>query len=130
MILYLNLITTCKKVNQGSLRLGFRSKLKQLFSYRYVLSKKCSHNDKKNPKHSFMKQTFVWNNYFLTDAFMLTKKYEIFIHEVKVLLNEGEKSQKSHFLTFPACFQIPIMFSNFNFNCSNLSYLRNLQKQV
>ena len=35
---------------------------------------------------------------------------------------------KVHFLTFPACFSIPIIFSNFN--CSNLSSLRNLQEQV
>ena len=34
------------------------------------------------------------------------------------------------FLTFPACFSIPIIFSNFDFNCSNLSSLRNLQEQV
>ena len=35
-----------------------------------------------------------------------------------------------YFLTFPACFSIPIIFSNFDFNCSNLSSLRNLQEQV
>ena len=35
-----------------------------------------------------------------------------------------------YFLTFPACFSIPIFFSNLNFNCSNLSSLRNLQGQV
>ena len=35
-----------------------------------------------------------------------------------------------YFLTFPACFSIPIIFSNLNFNCSNLSSLRNLQEQV
>ena len=34
------------------------------------------------------------------------------------------------FLTFPACFYIPIIFSNLKSNCSNLSYLRNLQEQV
>ena len=34
------------------------------------------------------------------------------------------------FLTFPACFSIPIIFSNLNSYCSNLSYLRNLQEQV
>ena len=34
------------------------------------------------------------------------------------------------FLTFPACFKIPIFFSNLNSNCSNLSDLRNLQEQV
>ena len=33
-----------------------------------------------------------------------------------------------NFLTFPACFSIPIIFSNFDFNCSNLSSLRNLQE--
>ena len=35
-----------------------------------------------------------------------------------------------YFLTFPACFSIPIIFPNFDFNCSNLSSLRNLQEQV
>ena len=30
------------------------------------------------------------------------------------------------FLTFPACFKIPIIFSNLNSNCSNLLHLRNL----
>ena len=34
------------------------------------------------------------------------------------------------FLTFPACFSIPIMFSNLNYNCSNLLTMRNLQEQV
>ena len=34
------------------------------------------------------------------------------------------------FLTFPACFSIPKIFFNLNFNCSNLSILRNLQEQV
>ena len=34
------------------------------------------------------------------------------------------------FLTFPACFLIPIIFSNLNSNCSNLFNLRNLQEQV
>ena len=34
------------------------------------------------------------------------------------------------FLTFPACFKIPIFFSNLNSNCSNLLDLRNLQEQV
>ena len=34
------------------------------------------------------------------------------------------------FLTFPACFLIPIIFSNLNSNCSNLLDMRNLQEQV
>ena len=37
-----------------------------------------------------------------------------------------EKLEKS----FPACFCIPIFFSNLNYNCSNLLDLRNLQEQV
>ena len=37
---------------------------------------------------------------------------------------------KFNFLTFPACFSIPIIFSNLNFNCSNLWSLRNLKEQV
>ena len=38
--------------------------------------------------------------------------------------------EKIYFLTFPACFSIPIIFSNLNSNCSNLLDLRNLQEQV
>ena len=38
--------------------------------------------------------------------------------------------KQKDFLTFPKCFSIPIIFSNFDFNCSNLSSLRNLQEQV
>ena len=34
------------------------------------------------------------------------------------------------FLTFPACFKIPIFFSNLNSDCSNVLDLRNLQEQV
>ena len=34
------------------------------------------------------------------------------------------------FLTFPACFSIPMIFSNLNYNCSNLLDKRNLQEQV
>ena len=37
---------------------------------------------------------------------------------------------KANFLTFPACFWIPIFFSYSNSNCSDLLYLRNLQEQV
>ena len=34
------------------------------------------------------------------------------------------------FLTFPACFWIPIFFSNLNYNCSNSIDTRNLQERV
>ena len=40
------------------------------------------------------------------------------------------KKRKRHFLTFPACFSIPIIFSNLNYNCSTSLDLRNLQEQV
>ena len=39
-------------------------------------------------------------------------------------------SRYNFFLTFPACFSMPIIFSNFDFNSSNLSSLWNLQEQV
>ena len=40
-------------------------------------------------------------------------------------------SQKINiFLNFPACFWVPIFFSNLNHNCSNLLDMRNLQEQV
>ena len=35
-----------------------------------------------------------------------------------------------NFLTFPACFEIPMIFSNLNFNCSNLLDMRNLCRHV
>ena len=35
-----------------------------------------------------------------------------------------------HFLTFPVCFKIPIIFSNFDYNCSIFLDVRNLQEQV
>jgi hypothetical protein len=44
----------------------------------------------------------------------------------KIVLTYWEK----YFLTFPACFWIPIIFSNLNYNCSNFLDLRNLQEQV
>ena len=34
------------------------------------------------------------------------------------------------FLTFPVGFCLPIIFSNLNYNCSDLSDLRNLQEQI
>ena len=34
-----------------------------------------------------------------------------------------------HFLTFPACFEIPIIFSNLNSDFSNLLDMRNIQEQ-
>ena len=43
-----------------------------------------------------------------------------------------EKAFHAHFpfLSFPACFWIPIFFSNLNSNCSDLLDLINLQEQV
>ena len=40
------------------------------------------------------------------------------------------RGYKVSFLTFPACFSIPIIFSNLNYNCSNSLDMRNLQDQV
>ena len=37
------------------------------------------------------------------------------------------QNHKSNFLSFPACFSIPIFFANLNYNCFNLLDLRNLQ---
>ena len=34
-----------------------------------------------------------------------------------------KNDNKTTFLTFPACFLIPILFSNLNCKCSNLSYV-------
>ena len=57
-------------------------------------------------------------------------KEELIIHG----LSEIAPSEKSsgglyfYFLIYPACFKIPISFSNLNSNCSNLYDMRNLQK--
>ena len=48
----------------------------------------------------------------------------------KSLMHGGSSLKLNYFLTFPACFRIPIFFSNLNSNCSNLFYLRKLQEQV
>ena len=41
-----------------------------------------------------------------------------------------ERGKENVILTFSACFDIPIFFSNLNSNCSSLLVLRNLQEQV
>ena len=46
-------------------------------------------------------------------------KFTVYLRTVKTLA----------FLTFPACFQIPIIFSDLNSNCSNSLDMRNLQEQ-
>ena len=51
------------------------------------------------------------------------------LHQFMTLLL-AQLQIKCNFLTFPACFWIPIIFSNFNYNCSNLLDMRNLQEQV
>ena len=38
------------------------------------------------------------------------------------------KKKQNLCLTFPACFSLPIIFSNLNSNCSNVLDLRNLQE--
>ena len=50
--------------------------------------------------------------------------------ERRIVGGNEAKPRKDNSLTFPACFYIPIIFSNLNSNCSNLLYLRNLQEQV
>ena len=48
---------------------------------------------------------------------------------IKVFFNQINKLE-NYFLTFPADFWIPIIFSNLYSNCSNLLDMRNLQEQV
>ena len=40
------------------------------------------------------------------------------------------KVRKYNFLTFPGCFSLPIISSNFDYNCSNWLDMRNLLEQV
>ena len=60
--------------------------------------------------------------------FVKYNREKMLIHSKNTLsLSLGEKI---NFLTFPACFSIPKIFSNLNSNCSNLLALRNLQELV
>ena len=72
----------------------------------------------------------------------LIKEINKAVADVKVKLEKQKSAEEQErlrkiqevrnflFLTFSACFYIPIIFSNLNSNCSNSSYLRNLQEQV
>ena len=78
----------------------------------------CNEIKKKTPKTSWFHFIFIR----MTKSFYQKKK-----------LDKGQKKycgKKNPFLTFPACFYIPIIFSNLYFNCSNLLDMRNLQEQV
>ena len=75
-----------------------------------------------------------WHSEYL--LYIKLGKY-LFIHEVCPLplliffpILKREQKRNRHFLTFPACLEIPIIFSNLNSDCSNLLRLRNLQEQV
>ena len=59
----------------------------------------------------------MWFNYLLFRTERTIQDEKIFV-------------LKAYFITFPACFLIPIIFPNLNSNCSNLLYLRTLQEQV
>ena len=40
-----------------------------------------------------------------------------------LVIHNNKSGEKIHFLTLPACFWIPIIFSNLSFNCSDLLYI-------
>ena len=72
---------------------------------------------------------------FFAESFEKMWKKKLWLSTLPLKSNQRKekhhwRSLKRYFLTFPACFSIPIIFSNFDFNCSNLSSPRNLQKQV
>ena len=54
----------------------------------------------------------------------------IWVNNFRPRVSKTNDKFQSLFLTFSACFSIPIIFSNSNSNCSNLLDMRNLQKQV
>ena len=65
-------------------------------------------------------------------AFLLSTPTFLFstpVEKSEATWKKATKCNKNNFLNFPACFWIPIFFSNLNSNCSN-SYERNLQEQV
>ena len=62
--------------------------------------------------------TKIWCLWTLNFPVFFVDLYNIFV------------CSKQFFLTFPACWSIPIIFSSLNSNCSNLLDMRNLQQQV
>ena len=70
------------------------------------------------------KNVLVIEKNFWNSRPRICKIFEI----IRTIYSNSERSD--NFLTFPACFSIPIIFSNFDFNCSNLSGMINLQEQV
>ena len=61
--------------------------------------------------------------HYLFKAYQIRLTYNL----VKMLKKKEEHPISG---TFPACFQIPIFFSNLNYNCSIFLDLTNLQEQV
>ena len=56
--------------------------------------------------------------------------FELICHHNLCIAVEFMRKEINTFLTFPACFLIPIIFSSLNYNCSNLLDLWNLLEQV
>ena len=68
-------------------------------------------------------------NKYHKDATGLKKFFLSFIHTFRHYFSYNFQT-KYHFLTFPADFYIPIIFSNLNYSCPIFWDLRNLQEQV
>ena len=75
----------------------------------------------------FLKLKLFLQKYFRSSKFRAVHREKI--KEVYFFKN-GNNYENVYFLTFPACFSVPIIFSNLNSNCSNLFDLRNLQEQI
>ena len=79
----------------------------------------------RKPLGSVTKISYLSRNFPYFSELLCTKKayMSIFLPFTNYVRNHI-------FLTFPGCFQVPIVLSNSNSNCSNLLDLRNLQEQV
>ena len=86
-------------------------------------------NEKQALNHQHQRQKF-----WLTPPSGFATWWEQTLYEIALnQTNWGIQSNSydiNLFLTFPACFWIPIIFSNLNLNCSNKLDMMNLQEQV
>ena len=76
------------------------------------------------------KGVYLSGDVIIGESIFCTTLILYFLSEIEYMKILNYYLNQSIFLTFPACFEIPMNFSNFNSNCSDLLDLRNLQEQV
>ena len=113
----------------GSLGLIQREDFVQCwFSWKYLDLAGCHFTDK-SANNSIIVPYLFFPLFIINLRYALHTRWQVIIN-LKACRKARKKEEKLSFLTFPADFWIPIIVSNFNYNCSTLLDMRNLQEQV